>query len=381
MKILIVRMYADCLNIKNYNCQEIGLAKALIRKGNKCDIVLYIDQKAYEEDIIFDEDNKKIHIYYLNAREFFKNAIFEPKLYDIAKEYDVIQTAEYDQIGNVKLKRKLKNKMVIYHGPYASKYTKGYNKKCLISDFYYLFNPKYKKTPCLSKSNLATELLKKKQFKDITTVGVGLDVDRFKNNKEPNEIIKELMVKKEEEKLKYLLYIGKIEDRRNIIFLIDILAKVTINDSNVRLILVGKGEQDYIDKCFKYAEQKNVLDKIIYHQAIQQQELPNLYKACDIFLLPTQYEIFGMVLLEAMYFGVPAITTLNGGSSTLIENERDGIVCSLDIDNWYTAIKKLLQDEEFKNQISKNSMKKIKDEYTWDCLSEKFIKVYRKVIK
>ena len=44
MKILIVRMWPDTLNIKNYNCQELGLAKALVRKGNTCDIVLYTDK-------------------------------------------------------------------------------------------------------------------------------------------------------------------------------------------------------------------------------------------------------------------------------------------------------------------------------------------------
>ena len=62
MNILIVRMYADILNTKSYNCQEIGLAKALIRKGHNCDIVLYTDKITHEEDIFFDND-KKIHIF------------------------------------------------------------------------------------------------------------------------------------------------------------------------------------------------------------------------------------------------------------------------------------------------------------------------------
>ena len=72
MKILIVRMYADCLNITNYNCQEVGLAKALIRKGNICDIVLYTDKEtSYEEDLFFDDEKSKIHIYYLKAKTAF----------------------------------------------------------------------------------------------------------------------------------------------------------------------------------------------------------------------------------------------------------------------------------------------------------------------
>ena len=88
--------------------------------------------------------------------------------------------------------------MVIYHGPYLSEYTKGYKNKCVFSDFYYLFHKDYKNTPCLSKSLLATELLKKKGFEKITTIGVGLDTDRFINGIKNNKFIENLAMEKEE---------------------------------------------------------------------------------------------------------------------------------------------------------------------------------------
>ena len=377
MKILIVRMWPYTLNIKSYNCQEIGLAKALIRKGNICDIVLYTDKECDEEDIIFD-DNRRIHIYYLRAKNILKNAIFENKLYDIVKNYDVVQTAEYDQIGNVKLRKKIKNRMVIYHGPYSCEYTKGYKKKCIFSDLYYIFNKDYKNTPCLSKSILATDLLKKKGFKRITTVGVGLDTARFNNEIKNNKDIENLITEKEKNNYQYLLYIGKIEDRRNIMFLIDILKNICEKKSNIKLIMVGKGEKDYIEKCFNYAKNIEVYDNIIYFESMKQEELPNLYKCCDLFLLPTQYEIFGMVLLEAMYFGLPVITTLNGGSSTLIKNNETGMICSLNnVKEWEDAIFNILNDKNLKNTISNNCIKQINENYTWDKLADKFLKVYR----
>ncbi len=121
MKYLIIRMYPNVLNIKSYNCQEIGLAKAMIRKGNQCDIVLYTDKnKNWDDEIIFDE-NRKIHVYYLKAKSIFKNAFFDKKLYELIKQYDIVQTAEYDQLGNIKLRRLLGDKLVIYHGPYERK--------------------------------------------------------------------------------------------------------------------------------------------------------------------------------------------------------------------------------------------------------------------
>ena len=96
----------------------------------------------------------------------------------------------------------------------------------------------------------------------------------------------------------------------------------------------------------------------------------------DVFLLPTQYEIFGMVLLEAMYFGVPIVTTLNGGSSMLINNKY-GKICKLqDIDSWVDSVEELVMlREDEKIKISRY----IKNNYTWDKLSERFLEVYKKM--
>lgn len=379
MKILIVRMWPDELNIKNYNCQELGLAKALTKKGNKCDIVLYTNDSTKKDEYIKCENSGIIHIYYLTAKKFLKNAFFDKKLYNLVKEYDVVQTAEYDQIANKILNKKTNGKLVIYHGPYNSKFTTGYNLKCIISDFIYFFDNNYKKVKCLAKSNLAKELLNKKGFNNVETVGVGLDISRLENqviNK--NEFIEELKKNKEQQDCKYLLYIGKIEKRRNILFLFDMLSKN--NNKDLKLIIVGNGDQKYKEKCFDYAKKIGVYDKIIYKEKIKQEEVSSLYKMADIFVLPTEYEIFGMVILEAMYFGVPVITTLNGGSSTIITNNVDGIVCDLNVSEWNKAINKLLNDKEFLEKISKNASNKIKQQYSWDILCDKFLENYRKVI-
>lgn len=374
MKILIVRMCSNVESIKNYNYQEIGLAKALIKKGNICDIVLCTNKKSYEENIKIDDD-KIIHLYYVRATKILKNIIYDKELYDIAQGYDVIQTVEYDQIGNELLRRKFPDKIVVYHGPYESKYTRGYNLKCVLSDIYYIFHKKYKSIPFLAKSNLAAEFLKNKGCNNITTVKVGLDIQRFEKDNKPDKLVQEILREKKE--TKYLLYIGKIEDRRNILFLIDILEELKNREEDVKLVLVGKGNQEYINKCKKYAESKNVMNNIIYHSSISQDNIKYLYKSCDIFLLPTKYEIFGMVLLEAMYFGLPTITTLNGGSSTIVENEVDGIICDLQKEQWVEYILKLLKNEEYRKTISKNCQNKILNNYTWDKLVDKFIKCYQ----
>lgn len=377
MKILIIRTYPDEMNIKSYNCQELGLAKALINEGNECDIILYTAQKNnYEEDIIIDEQ-RKIHIYHLKARKFLKNVFFfKNDLKNIIKNYDIVQVAEYDQIGNIQIK-KIAKQMVIYHGPYSSKYTKKYNIKCKISDFIYLFNKEYKETKFIAKSKLAEEFLRSKGFKNVTTIGVGLDEARFKVKTDNDKKILELEKQKKENSFKYLLYIGKIEERRNVVFLIDLLKEISELRDDVKLILIGKGKKKYIDEVKKEIDKYKLRDKIIYREKMEQEELSKIYNMCDIFLLPTEYEIFGMVLLEAMYFGLPVITTNNGGSSTMIENEKNGFICDTNnISKWKKIITNLLNNNDIYEKISKEEKRTIMSNYTWDKLADKFLKVY-----
>lgn len=380
MKILMVRMWPYELDINNYNCQETGLAKALISKGHTCDIVLYTDG-APHTDTIGTDVGKPITIYYLNAKNILKNAFYGSALYKLIDDYDIIQASEYDQIANTKLLKKAKGKMVIYHGPYKSEFTKGYKIKCIFSDLYFAFQKKYKKTACIAKSILAEDFLKSKGFYNVTTAGVGLDTKRFSADIQKSDIIEKLETKKQTENLKYILYIGKIEERRSVLMLIEAFKKAAEKDPSVHLVIVGKGEKEYVKNCFDYIKQNNLSDKITYIESLPNEQVKFAFKMSDIFLLPTQYEIFGMVLLEAMFFGTPVITTENGGSATLIRNGENGIICdSLSSNDWAKAILSITENKNLQKTISQNAENTIKNHFTWDRLADTFIGVYKTVL-
>ena len=375
MKILIVRLFPDELNISNYNVQEVGLAKALVKKGHVCDIVLYTNKKENYIQEIEVENNNKIKIYWLKGKRLLGNAFFDKELNNIINNYDIIQSGGYDQIYNAIFNRKLNKPLLIYHGNYYSKYSKGYKKKCLVSDIFYLFFRDYKKAYFITKSKISTDFLNKKGYKNVETLGVGLDVDRFSKNVAINEKIEELKNNKEENN--YLLYIGKIEERRNIIFLLELLKSILKEKNNCKLILVGKGNKEYVDKCKNYINENKLQNNIIWIESLKQDEIPELYKISNMFLLPTQHEIFGMVLLEAMYFGLPVLTTYNGGSSVLIENDKNGFIEEINLDKWKDIILKNIDNKV----VSTNAKSTIEDEFTWDKLSDKFIDSYKRCIK
>lgn len=379
MRILIIRNYPSYLNVCNsiYNIQELGLAKALVRKGNVCDIVLWTDSEEKDVCITFDV-NKTITVFYRKSRVILKNAIYK-RLKELIGQYDVIQCCEYNQLQSWFLAKKYPQKTVIYHGPYYSAFNKNYNTLCRFMDKLVLPTYKRKHTLFLVKSKLAEEFLLNKKIpcECISVPGVGIDAEALEIS--DNEVIPTALceVSKVLEEFK-LLYIGRLEERRNITFLFDVLQCLVKKNISVKLIMVGNGETDYCERCFDYAKRLGVEDSIYWVKKAEQKYLSYVYKECDAFLLPTRYEIFGMVLLEAMYFGLPTFTTYNGGSSTIM-NENNGIVIKdFDAAKWAEAIISVLTDDSKRATISQNAHDMIATAYTWDALADKFLEVYKK---
>ena len=85
-----------------------------------------------------------------------------------------------------------------------------------------------------------------------------------------------------------------------------------------------------------------------------------------------------MVLLEAMYFGGPTITSNNGGATTLIQNYENGIVVNnFDTTEWVNEIYKLLDNIEYSNNISNNARETIIEKYTWENVCNKFTEILK----
>lgn len=372
MKILIVRTFPDKLDLNSYNVQEIGLAKALTMRGNQCDIVLYNgkdDSRKENYSFIEDGEEYSFFIYWVKGFALLKNG-FMLSVKNILLEYDVIQVHEYDQIMSWMIYHRQMKPTVIYHGPYYHPYAKGYNLKCRVFDSLFSIKGVCKKIRVLTKSKMAAEFMQKKGFEKIVPVGVGINTDNFSRKKDKAK------------RKQQLLYVGKIEERRNVYFIIEVFRSVRYKIPGLQLVLVGNGEKKYKAEFLNFIQEEINSGEIIYKEKIQQKELADIYESASAFLFPSNYEIFGMVLLEAMYFGLPVISSMNGGASMLIQDGENGyVIGGFDVEEWSKKIESILLDEEKRNQMSQNAKMNIIENYTWDHLAEKFEIVYKQAIE
>lgn len=385
MKILIVRAFPDILNLNSYNVQEVGLAKALTLKGHQCDIVLYHGKQADRcEPYEFTHEGKQycFLIYWLKGYELFKNG-FMPSVKKLIPDYDVIQVHEYDQIMSWKLYTKQKKPTVIYHGPYYGEYARGYNLKCKVFDRLFLKRRHYENVVAVTKSKLATEFLKEKGFRQVITAGVGINADNFGESNITGQSESGHQENTDGSKSsKNLLYVGKIEERRNVYFLVDVFRELHHRDSERKLTLIGSGEKEYQERFLQEIRSELEQGSIQYVEKATQKELAEYYKQSSLFLFTSNYEIFGMVLLEAMYFGIPAISSRNGGSTTLIENGFNGYVMDgFDKSKWTERVEGMLCDPEKLTQLGIHAQQTIREHFTWDALADKFVEAYELAVK
>lgn len=378
MKILIIRNYPTYVDITNntYNIQEVGLAKALVRKGHTCDIIFWTDKK--EKTVILSVNDKgKVNVFYKRGVTIFKNTIFTG-CEDLFDQYDIIQPCEYNQMQAWLLAKRRPSQTIIYHGPYYSQFNKRYNLMCKFFDIFFLRTYIKKDTRFFVKSDLAKEFLVKKgvNFRNISTVGVGIDIEMLSGGDAEYTDSMYQTMKRDTSNLK-MLYIGRFEKRRNIPFIIEVFEKILAYNKDSSLYMIGSGNRENMKNFFKLLENKSLNNKVYWKEKLEQKNISNIYKMTDFFLLPTEYEIFGMVILEAMNYGNIVITTKNGGSSTLIQNGKNGIICdNRNASIWAKKIVGILKNPTLKRKMQQEAAETIANKYTWDHLTNNFLEQY-----
>lgn len=383
MKILIIRSDPSYLGVSNatYNIQELGLARALTRRGHTCDILFWTDREEKTVEVSLD-DGCAVRVFYRKGRHFLRNTVYTG-CRELFSQYDILQSSEYNQMQSWLLAGKYPDKTVIYHGPYYCDFNKRYNLMCRVFDLFFTKRYIRRNTPFLVKSDLAREFLTGKGIEpaNVTVAGVGIDLEALTCRQLPETEAIYQQMKADTSPLK-LLYIGRFEPRRNIPFIIDVFKQVLEQNAQAKLYMIGSGNERYLQECFEYMQQCGVRDSVVWQKQMKQNQLPAIYENADFFLLPTRYEIFGMVLLEAMYFGTAVLTTRNGGASMLIHNEENGMVFdNCDAKVWAEWILSMSNKKEKLLEMQEQASATICGSFLWDSVCTAFEQVYKQLRK
>jgi len=108
--------------------------------------------------------------------------------------------------------------------------------------------------------------------------------------------------------------------------------------------------------------------------------LIDYYRASDVFVFPSLFESFGIVLIEAMAAGLPIVTTDAPGCRDLIHGEQEGIqVATTDYEAMAKAIDRILSDADFRKKIIQNAHRAVESNYRLDVVADRYFNLYQEL--
>jgi glycosyltransferase involved in cell wall biosynthesis len=174
-----------------------------------------------------------------------------------------------------------------------------------------------------------------------------------------------------------LLFVGRLSKQKNIPLLIKSFKKIIEkNISNTVLNIVGDGEEK--SNIVNMIKAEKLEKKVILHGELRGKELFSIYSNSDIFILTSDYESFGMVLIEAMASGLPIIANDIPALRNVVENNKTGLLVKPEPEDFAKAFEKLVSNPQLREKLIKNGLEEV-NKYNWDKIVKKIEDVYREV--
>ena len=225
--------------------------------------------------------------------------------------------------------------------------------------------------------NLKDRLVREKGVEEdrIMVIANGINVEEYRDVVVDEEFKKKYRIKEPS-----VLFVGTITPRKGVIHLAraaDILKK---EGYKMNFIFAGDTQVDprYSETVNEFVR-SNELDVNIT-EFVPYNDLKALYSACDIFVLPSFEEGHGIVVTEAMASGKPLIGSRVGGIPAQIRDGWNGFLVEPGNEkDLAEKIGYLIENEEERERMGKNSRKLAEKEFDWSKIAERYLKVYEEI--
>jgi len=176
-----------------------------------------------------------------------------------------------------------------------------------------------------------------------------------------------------------ILYLGVLTKRKGVDDLIKAISLVKIKVNNVKLYIAGTGP--YLERLKKIVKELGLMEDVKFLGFITEEEKFSYMKSIDIFVLPTYWESFPIVLPEAMACGKPIVTTNVAGNPFAVSDCINGFL--VEPGNWHKIAEKLismLNDQMLIEEMGKESKKRASD-FDWTVIAKQTRELYMKICK
>jgi 1,2-diacylglycerol 3-alpha-glucosyltransferase len=174
-----------------------------------------------------------------------------------------------------------------------------------------------------------------------------------------------------------MLYVGRLAKEKNMGTLFEMAALAFKADPFLRLWLVGDGP--FRQECHQIVRRLGIGDRVRFVGFVPRLDVDPFYEAADLFVFSSITETQGLVVQEAMTYGLPAVAVIGGGASASIEDGFNGFAVKNDPEAFAETVLEVLHDDALLTRLSEGAIRSVREHGTGE-MCDRVLEIYRKVL-
>ena len=177
-----------------------------------------------------------------------------------------------------------------------------------------------------------------------------------------------------------VLFVGRLIPRKGLSYLVEAAKRIIKERRETLFVIVGNGPQK--SHLVSDVESAGLAGNFVFLGDVSDEELPKIYRCCDVFALPSVQEGQGIVLLEAQASAKPVVAfNVSGVAEALRDGETGLLVRPADSTALAKALLKLLSDNVLRDKMGVAGREFVSRELSWDICARRMLSVYREAIQ
>ena len=178
-----------------------------------------------------------------------------------------------------------------------------------------------------------------------------------------------------------LLYLSRVDPKKNLEALIDAFAELVVDAPDLRLLVCGAGDAGHVASLKARAETRGVAGRIEWAGEVRGDEKASAFALADLFVLPSHSENFGIAVVEAMAAGVPVVVSEGVPLADRIVDAGAGWRCGTDAVSVEGAIRQALVAEVDRPAVGERARELVRAEYSVEAMGRRLKALYEQILE
>jgi glycogen(starch) synthase len=177
---------------------------------------------------------------------------------------------------------------------------------------------------------------------------------------------------------KLVLFVGRLVYEKGAHVLINAIPKI-LDKVDAKFVIVGSGYMK--EQLSAIVKSMGLEHKVLFTGFLDEESLLKLQCCADVSVVPSLFEPFGIVALEAMAAKSPVVVSDTGGLGEIVEHDVTGVkVYPNNVDSLAWGVTKVLTDEKYSNSLQENAYRRIQERYDWGRIAQQTKRIYEGVL-